>query len=378
MSSLASDIVLKTAKERRTTEEQAKDPRKRVVVLRKRYSLRRHSEQEEELRKPYSLWNLLYENLLPILGWDSLTRAQRVTAMLWSIRIASGLCVLALLLILVDRISNIPALALAQLLFTASIPVVITLVGNRYTQRRAQDEALQAYLDQMSRLLLEEDLRTSEESREVRTLARARTLTVLATLGPGYRGWVITFLSEAALVQRVDKSNPIIELRNVNLAGMSLERTDLNGADLRGAILTETYLEQIDLSEANLSEANLREANLRNSNLSDSNLSKAWLYKAELGKANLSGAILINAYLAQTDLRFARLTGADLSGAYLRSAQLTGADLSEALLTNASIPEDQVAQCGSLEGATMPNGQKYEDWLKSKGREKEGEHGGSS
>src|SRR5215213_9589579 len=269
------------AKERRITEEREKELRKPVVVLRKRYSLRRHSDQEE-LRQPYSLWNLLYENLLPILGWDSLTRAQRVTAMLWSIRIASGLSVLALLLILVDRISNIPVLVFAQLLFTASIPVVITLVGNRYTQRRAQDEALQAYLDQMSRLLLEEDLRTSEESREVRTLARARTLTVLATLGPGYRGWVITFLSEAALVQRVDKSNPIIELRNVNLAGRGLERADRNGADLRGAILNETYLAQIDRSEANLSEAKLSEANLSNSNLSNSNLSQAWLYKAEL------------------------------------------------------------------------------------------------
>jgi hypothetical protein len=32
----------------------------------------------------------------------------------------------------------------------------------------------------------------------------------------------------------------------------------------------------------------------------------------------------------------------------------------------------------SLEGATMPNGQKYEDWLKSKGSGKDGENGGPS
>jgi hypothetical protein len=29
-------------------------------------------------------------------------------------------------------------------------------------------------------------------------------------------------------------------------------------------------------------------------------------------------------------------------------------------------------QQGSLEGATMPNGQKYEDWLKSKDRKEDG------
>jgi hypothetical protein len=32
----------------------------------------------------------------------------------------------------------------------------------------------------------------------------------------------------------------------------------------------------------------------------------------------------------------------------------------------------------SLEGATMPNGQKYEDWLKSKGGGEEGENGSPS
>jgi hypothetical protein len=38
-------------------------------------------------------------------------------------------------------------------------------------EQRAQDEALQAYLDQMSGLLLERDLRASEKGSEVRTLA---------------------------------------------------------------------------------------------------------------------------------------------------------------------------------------------------------------
>jgi hypothetical protein len=45
--------------------------------------------------------------------------------------------------------------------------------------QRAQSDALQAYLDQIGKLLLEKNLRNSEERSEVRTLARARTLTLL-------------------------------------------------------------------------------------------------------------------------------------------------------------------------------------------------------
>ncbi len=56
-------------------------------------------------------------------------------------------------------------------------------------------------------------------------------------------------------------------------------------------------------------------------------------------------------------------------------ADLRGANLSEALgITN----EELEQQAASLEGATMPNGQKYEDWLKSKGRGADGENGGAS
>ncbi len=35
-------------------------------------------------------------------------------------------------------------------------------------------------------------------------------------------------------------------------------------------------------------------------------------------------------------------------------------------------------QAGSLEGAIMPNGQKYEGWLKSKGRGEDGKNSGTS
>jgi hypothetical protein len=48
-------------------------------------------------------------------------------------------------------------------------------------------------------------------------------------------------------------------------------------------------------------------------------------------------------------------------------------------LTDANVTQEQIDQAKSLEGATMPNGQKYEDCLKDKERRgNDGENGGPS
>jgi Pentapeptide repeats (8 copies) len=112
-------------------------------------------------------------------------------------------------------------------------------------EQRAQDEALQAYLDQMSNLLLEKNLRESEEDSEVRTLARARTLTVLGRLDTSRKTEVMRFLSEADLVGSVDGRDPVIGLMD---------------ADLSGANLYDAYLYEVKLSGADLSRANLYSA----------------------------------------------------------------------------------------------------------------------
>ena len=59
----------------------------------------------------------------------------------------------------------------------------------------------------------------------------------------------------------------------------------------------------------------------------------------------------------------ANLRGADLRDADLRDADLRTADLTAARGVDI---EELEQQAFSLEGATMPNGQKYEDWLKDK------------
>src|SRR5829696_10059647 len=102
-------------------------------------------------------------------------------------------------------------------------------------ERRAQDEALQAYLDQMSTLMLEKDLRKSKEDSEVRTLARARTLTVIRRVDASRKDEIMQFLLEADLVHRVDGSAPVIGLGRADLGEAFLSAADLSGADLSSA-----------------------------------------------------------------------------------------------------------------------------------------------
>jgi uncharacterized protein YjbI with pentapeptide repeats len=226
-------------------------------------------------------------------------------------------------------------------------------------EQRAQDEALQAYLDQMSGLLLERDLRTSEKRSEVRTLARARTLTVLERLDPGRKTALMRFLVEADLVQRAEGRDPIIDLGGANLSDADLRDAKLDGAKLDGANLSDANLRWAHLSNASLFQADLRDADLSWAFLNDANLNDA-----NLRDANLNNTDLYSAFLPLDDLSDANLNNADLRDANLNNANLSGAEH----ITN----EELEQQAASLEGATMPNGQKYEDWLKGRGEENRG------
>jgi Pentapeptide repeats (8 copies) len=120
--------------------------------------------------------------------------------------------------------------------------------GRALEEQRTQDAALQAYLDQMSQLVLEKELFASQEDSRVRTLARARTLTVLRRLDPDRKGLVVQFLYESELIEPSHPVGvPIIALKD---------------ADLRDADLSNVYLQFVDLRSADLSGADLRDAAL--------------------------------------------------------------------------------------------------------------------
>lgn len=220
----------------------------------------------------------------------------------------------------------------------------------------AQDVALQAYLGAMSELIIDHQLRTSQwdegiqaaarqlgehaSTEDVRTVAWARTSTVLPLLDGERKGRVIQFLYESDLIT---KDNRVV----------SLQRCDLKKASLRG----------LDLSRADLRATSLKEADLRFTNLQ---------------QADLRGADL-----TQTKLRFAGLEQADLREAFLMGADLTYArttDLTQlpklANLVSSSEENLETGETKYLESATMPDGKKVEDWLKD--REGHGEHGENS
>jgi hypothetical protein len=245
------------------------------------------------------------------------------------------------------------------------VPVVLAIGGylfnssqNRATQaaseRRAQDDALQAYLDHMSDLLIPDkgqpSLYDKHPPYSLTSVARARTLTVVERLDASRKRSALGFLLEANLLTPRNSSgdpveDPVISLRQANLEGADLSDFWLVGSSLFGA-------------------------NLKGANLSRANLGNTKLWGVNLEGANLRGAFLKEAELSNADLTDADLTDADL----------TDADLREADLTNATgWTEEQLSAAKSLEGATMPNGQKCEDWLKDKeGRGEDGENSGSS
>jgi uncharacterized protein YjbI with pentapeptide repeats/NADH:ubiquinone oxidoreductase subunit 3 (subunit A) len=268
---------------------------------------------------------------------------------------------------------------------------------HRLERQRAQDTALQTYLDQMGPLILEKNLRKSADDSEVRMLARARTLSVLGRVDASGKVDVMQFLVDAALIQKANERSPIIELDGARLSGADLTGIDLNGAHLDGAHLDGAFLDEANLEEAILSKANLKDAvisdadlddakledadlseanledailgdvDLRVANLEDANLSNVLIWsEADLSFTNLSGTVFRDASLRGADLRFANLKGADLSsadlkgvvmhGGDLKGSDLSGADLSEADLAGVTVTKKQLKQVKSLKGATMPDG----------------------
>jgi len=260
---------------------------------------------------------------------------------------------------------------------------------------RAQDEALQAYLDQISQLLTDKDrpLNKAQPSDTLSTVARARTLTALWRLDGSRKGSLVQFLYESDLITKhstvIDLSGAHLvaahlwqyNLRETNLSGANLSNAilrdanlngaNLNGANLNGANLSYATLSEADLSYATLSEANLNWANLSNADLSNADLSEADLSNVKLGGANLSntnlsGVSLRDAKLGYAALIRATLSNADLRGAELLHANLNGADLSGADLRDANMRharevtnEQLEQQARSLEGATMSEGTKH-------------------
>jgi hypothetical protein len=154
--------------------------------------------------------------------WLPTTQEQRLV---WAIRIAVVLGVLVAISYEFDK-------TLWDWLKLLIVPAVIAAGAAWFNQQqrkreleiadsRAQDEALQAYLGEMSELLLEKKVRKSGADSEERSLARAQTLTTLTRVGPERKGSVVRFLYEIGLI-------------SMDSSIIASSRANLKGADLRG------------------------------------------------------------------------------------------------------------------------------------------------
>jgi hypothetical protein len=194
--------------------------------------------------------------------------------------------------------------------------------------QQENESALQAYLDQMGRLMLDEDtpLPESKKDNAVQTLARMRTVTTLKMLDAEQNESITTFLKESGLV---DFQRPGAEAETV----LRLDHADLKGVDLKNS----------DVSGFDLRYTNLRGAKLGNARLDIAKLSFADLYGADLTGAVLRDTDLVFANLNDADLRGANLSGADLRGANLEKAKnLTVEQINKAAAVNAAtkLPPD--------------------------------------
>jgi uncharacterized protein YjbI with pentapeptide repeats len=181
-----------------------------------------------------------------------------------------------------------------------------------------KEDALQAYIDKISELLLDHDLRNSKPDDEIQKIARVRTLTVLRRLDAERKGNIIQFLSEAGLIGK-GEYGPIIDLGDA------------------------------DLSNVNLNGATLHDADLCYTNLSNANFSNAFIPGLFVANANLCGANFNNAYLDGSSFREANLSNANFKGA----------NLNNVIFTKSNVITDQLETAKSLKGTTKPDGSNY-------------------
>ena len=179
-----------------------------------------------------------------------------------------------------DRKDAVQVYAVIVAGVVATITAAVGLSNLRLTRRnleqqreleaqRAQGTALQAYYEQIGKLITDEDLLNTQR-KEIRELARGQTLTVLQEVDGKGKGSLLTFLHGAGLI------GP--ETRALALTGADLQEAKLLGANLRGA---------------NLLGASLRGANLRSADLEGANLLRARVTNEQLaGTLSLQGATM--------------------------------------------------------------------------------------
>jgi len=274
------------------------------------------------------------------------------------------------------------------------IPLILARVAYYLTntQREKSGNALQNYLDYMTKLLIEHEYLDDEEFERAARLMRARTLMVLEQLSGKQKGHLLRFLIETELLHRektclnmkranltrlelepgaysdfnldgvnLDYANlGWCHFRNVQMKGVSMRNADLEDADFTSASLEYILLNRSNLYSAKFGKANMYKANLQDANLEGAILRETILSRSNLRGVNLRESFALKISLDSSDLSFANLKDADFGEADLTHVNFYGANfrnvnLTNANLTDSNITERQLRKAKSFEGAKLPS-----------------------
>src|SRR5262249_49323544 len=220
-----------------------------------------------------------------------------------------------------------------------------TAEQNRQSLQAAQDSTLDAYVLQMSDLMLKDKLLHRPPGSAVVAVATALTGQAIGRLDRGRQIEVARFLSGA----HVKYAN----LAGADLSGIDFDHAHLVNANLYGANLNGAILDLGKLEHANLTGPTVNNV-VRGAHLEHADLNDADLRHADLIGADLSGATLLHAKLAGAYLSDAHLAGTDLSHANLVGAHISGADLSGAKFDHTTCPNGTITNTGCGRVAPVP------------------------
>jgi len=150
--------------------------------------------------------------------------------------------------------------------------------------KQAQDNAIQAYLDQMSDLLVDRHLRSLPKGSDIHRLAEARTLEVLLGLDSERKRRPLKLVYGLGLIKNglhtAERDGALLDVENLSLNNLDTGERD-------GALLD---LQNLSLDHADLTELSLRDAYLRFADLRGADLQGPDLSGADLSYADLRGA----------------------------------------------------------------------------------------
>jgi uncharacterized protein YjbI with pentapeptide repeats len=229
----------------------------------------------------------------------------------------------------------------------------------RLADEQRREDAVNAYFRQISDLMLDRKLLTSQQGSEVQTIARTLTLAVLRRLDGRRKGSVLQFLNESGLIAEWHSGSDWLGRQIAAQAGIArgeAAKVNLYGADLRGVVV-HTNLIGVAGAWANLDGADLRRADFRGAELANLSLG---------GLANLRGADFRGASVRFVDFGAASLQDADFDRAVIAGTDFTAACMTRARLTRTQLVGDRLDASGhdvDLSGATLKRTDLHRAWI---------------